>query len=1339
MLTHGCVAMTKIPTCGTLASPDGADAEFLPLSARQTLLWLDDQLYPEARYHNLVQSIDVEGALDVPRLTKCFAEMVAAHDTLRMSVDAREAKQFCLDSPLLPLPVLTIEPAQLESFILERSTRRLNQGTWLWDAALLRLGPNRHVFYFCQDHIVTDGVSIALLVRELEDRYLGRPVAPSCSFRDYLRTEATYRESAKASADKTYWDEKVAKGSPPLRPYGRVRSDTSVALDRVWWQAHPALVGRLLAQASSELFASKTSAFSRLLVMATALSALIYRITGNREVLIGLPISNRRHPFKQTMGLLMEQLFLRIQIEEGDTLARLAERVREEVHDAIARSPVCVSDRGMEYVTLNMMPRQPSRFAGMPAKLQFSPTPTLGDVRSGHGDLRDTLGLQVMDFAHGSLEFAFDFHKATFDARNRGQMGSHLMRVLECIADNLHAPIDTLVLTDGDEIAFLRGAETGQVPSAPAPDVLERLAENARRRPRHTAVVAPDWTLDYAALDAITNRLARRLRSLGVGRESRVGVAVPRGAAELATLLATLKAGGAYVPVDPAHPVERVRVILEDASPQVLVAPSNSLLVAALPPGAVFLPLDDLSEATRGFDDEPLAETHLPNQLAYILFTSGSTGRPKGVEVSRAALANFLRSMAHTPGLSESERLLAITTTTFDIAGLELFLPLYVGATVVIADRDSATDPRRLRDLIASETATVMQATPATWRLLLDAGYKGNGRLRMLVGGEALSLELAQNLLKHGAELWNLYGPTETTVWSSVERVEHGVSRITIGRPIDRTKLYVLDASLQRVPPGVIGEICIGGDGLARGYRGRPDLTAERFVPDPLGGPGDRLYRTGDLGRILPSGQFECLGRADNQVKIRGFRIELGEIESVLRAVPGVHEVVVTLDAITREPRLVAYWVGEATRQALFETARTKLPQYMIPSAYQWLERFPLTTSGKIDRKALPAVEVMQSVSAPADVCLPRNQNEARVARIFSEVLGISMVGVDQDFFELGGTSVLVIQARERFEKEFGVELPLRVFFKIPTVAALAGELSRSAPEPQANTCLVQLKRGQGKRALFLIHDADGEVLLYRNLAMRMPPDVAVYGVVPLERGRLPMAHATIEEMAEYYVREIRAHQPQGPYFLGGLCAGGVIASEAARLLADAGQHVALLALIESVSPRAPMRTMRVAKQRLHRTADLLKDARALGMQGVVAEGKRRLLNMVKYEASNARRKLTARLFTFLHARRTASNEQWPDWLPAPSARDIYLHAAARYAPRPVAGVHAVLVRAADPIGPEPSSLSLCAVPDFGWSSVFADGLETVDCPGSHSTLLQESTVDRVAQSLLPAFARADC
>lgn len=696
------------------------------------------------------------------------------------------------------------------------------------------------------------------------------------------------------------------------------------------------------------------------------------------------------------------------------------------------------------------------------------------------------------------------------------------------------------------------------------PDFLEKFSETAARRRDWAAVEAADGTFTYSELDRLSNQLANRLRGLGVDRDSPVAISLPRGAGELLALLATAKAGGAYVPLDPSHPADWLLGIVEDAAPHVMVVHPQSPLREVGGAGARVLVFEDIAGATEGHAATPPDVRSDPEQLAYILFTSGSTGRPKGVEVTRGAFGNFLRSMAHTPGMSEDARLLAITTTSFDIAGLELFLPLWVGATTVIADRETVQDSRRLRRRLESDNISIMQATPAAWRLLLEAGWRGDGTLRMLCGGEALSPALADRLLASGRELWNMYGPTETTVWSTLERIAPGYDRITIGRPIDETQVHVLDEDLNPVPAGREGEISIGGQGLARGYRGRPDLTAQRFVQNPRGCVGDRIYRTGDLGRALPDGRFECLGRLDHQVKIRGFRVELGQIETVLRSVPGVAEALVVADVRDDgDPRLLAYHVGEADRDALIAEAQRRLPAYMVPAAYVALTAFPLNTNGKIDRKRLPRPEVLHRDGSPYH--RPRTDTETRIAAVWRDVLGLERVSVDESFFTIGGTSMLAMQVVARIEEEMGVDVSLQAFFDTPTVEGVAASIGKSfsAGDP----IVVWLRRGAPEQPpLFCVFGVN----LYQDLALALGGDRSVVGVhVPFRYAPGQERPPALGHLAQLYLDLIRRYQPTGPYSLLGLCFGGVVAYEVARKLEAMGETVAMVAILDAVLPNA--------------------------------------------------------------------------------------------------------------------------------------------------------------------------
>ncbi|MBV7340143.1 amino acid adenylation domain-containing protein [Chloroflexi bacterium TSY] len=580
------------------------------------------------------------------------------------------------------------------------------------------------------------------------------------------------------------------------------------------------------------------------------------------------------------------------------------------------------------------------------------------------------------------------------------------------------------------------------------------------------AVVCQDETITYGELNHRANQLSYHLQELGVGPEQFVGICVERSIEMVVGLLGILKAGGAYLPLDPDFPKDRLAFMIEDTQASVLVTQQS--LVAELPPHSATLVCldthqDEIAAAVASTDSRKV----MSSNLAYVIYTSGSTGKPKGVQIPHYALTNFLCTMQEQPGLSERDILLAITTLSFDIAELELYLPLITGGRVVIAPKQVTADGRALAAAIEDVGATVMQATPATWRMLLHAGWEGSQNLKVLCGGEALSLDLAEQLLARSGELWNMFGPTETTVWSTVKQISADDEKILVGRPIANTEVYVLDDYLQLVPIGMEGELVIGGDGLAVGYLNRPDLTAERFIPHPFSErPGARLYRTGDLARFQPEGSLEHLGRMDHQVKIRGYRIELGEIETNLNRHPAVHQaVVVAREDTPGNQQLVAYVVPESAQKPTIGDLRrflnTSLPDYMLPSARVLLDALPLTPNAKVDRRALPAPDLSRPELSEAFVA-PRTLLEGQVAAIWAQVLGMEdgatseagAIGIHDNFFELGGHSLSATQVISRLLQEFSVELTLPSLFKVPTIAGLAQLIEQAQQAGQDATSL---------------------------------------------------------------------------------------------------------------------------------------------------------------------------------------------------------------------------------------------------------------------------------------------
>jgi amino acid adenylation domain-containing protein len=694
--------------------------------------------------------------------------------------------------------------------------------------------------------------------------------------------------------------------------------------------------------------------------------------------------------------------------------------------------------------------------------------------------------------------------------------------------------------------------------------------QQVSRTPSRIALAFRNELVSYAELNDRANRLAHHLRNRGIGREKLVGICVERSVNMVVAVLAVLKAGAAYVPLDPAYPKDRIAFILEDSQAALLV--TERKVGEHLSGVAEKVELESAAEVIARENGGNLSNEAGPRNLAYVIYTSGSTGKPKGVQIEHRSVVNFLATMQMHPGMGLDDTLLAVTTLSFDIAGLELYLPLVTGGRLILASREEASQGQQLTRLMQESKATIMQATPATWRLLLDAGWPGNQNLKILCGGEALPRELAQQLLPRCRELWNMYGPTETTIWSTVYRVRDvNWSMAPIGRPIANTQAYILDPALQPVPVGVEGELWLGGDGVARGYYQRPGLTNEKFLSNPFSDePGARIYRTGDLVRFLPEGDIEYLGRIDNQVKIRGFRIELGEIEAALTQHPAVKSVVVSArDDSPGDKRLVAYLISSSgnnfSASDLRAHLKKTLPDYMVPSAFVRLEAFPLTPNGKVDRLALPAPQAsdfqLESVFVGA-----RDKVEKQLVAICEEILGIRPLGVKANLFELGAHSLQIARVFMKISKTFGRDLPLALLFQAPTIEQLATYLRTG--DANAFPTLVPVQPAGTKPPLFCVHGGAGTTYYLRKLAQYLGSDQPVYGLESEGLDGRPIRRNRVEEMAAHYISEIRRIQPQGPYYLGGYCFGGFVAYEMAQQLRSQGQSVALVALFN-----APLRS----------------------------------------------------------------------------------------------------------------------------------------------------------------------
>jgi amino acid adenylation domain-containing protein len=915
---------------------------------------------------------------------------------------------------------------------------------------------------------------------------------------------------------------------------------------------------------------------------------------------------------------------------------------------------------------------------------------------------RDGFDLGLAPSADGST---IEWRWATdvLDDATVRRMAAHLDRLVAAVTDDPDLRLSRVpLLSDAERRQLIVEWNDTARPFSDGATVHELVLSSAARTPDAVAAVGEDGReLQYRALEAHAHRLAQHLGAIGVRRGGLVGVHLERSVDMLVALQAVLEAGAAYVPLDPSFPPDRLALMVEDSGLTTLITQRSLEQALTVPAGVrrVVIDGDDAAAIAAASATRP-AVTVDCRDLAYVIYTSGSTGRPKGVMLEHRSVVNFLESMAVEPGLDASDRLLAVTTLSFDIAGLELWLPLLVGGTVVIASRSTAADPQALAAALVEHRITAMQATPATWRMLVEAGWPGDPELEVLCGGEALPAALAASLAERAGEVWNMYGPTETTIWSTLQRVVPDAP-VSIGRPIANTTLYVLDPAMQPVPIGVAGELFIGGDGLARGYHERPELTADRFVPDPFGGAVDaraRLYRTGDLVRYRSDGRIEFLGRIDQQVKVRGFRIELGEIETVLGRNPAVEEaIVVARDDAHGDKRLVAYVTISAderstvTASSMRRSVQDVLPHYMVPSVVVFLDAMPRTPNGKTDRKAMPEPD-WSLIGRDVPYVAPRDDLETRMTALWERQIGLDGIGIDDNFFELGVESIVAARLFATIEREFGVELPIGTVFANPTVAQLSA-LVRDGRDDAAPRwpSLVPIRPDGDRVPIFGIHGGAGTVLGYSDLARRLSTaGHPFYGLAAQGLYTRAPVHSRVEGMAAAYLAQVRDVQPHGPYVFVGYCFGAFIALEMAHLARAAGEEVAIVVAINGTSKGY------VARHRHEIYADDEEEVGALIATGAPAAPQRTdLTARIRRRLGLVVRRAQLRTAVALHRPlpEPLRQDRWFAWL----AYFAELH----YEPAPYDAPFAVFRVAA-----------LYDEPDLGWSETARGRLECFDVPG---------------------------
>ncbi len=1226
-----CASDTRCEPAGPAPSPQMG--QHFALAPAQRGLWFVQQLAPDCGAYHLVFSLQIDGvSLQRGALEQLLDKLMQDYPVLRTCITAGPATAAATaaaagdeSSAYTPHQYVNSNaraqvhwhgtPVPADDVLRERirTDARIAfdlAAAPLWRVHVYATGPQSQVLAVVAHHIALDFWSLGLLLTEVAGR-LGL-MAPSETELDGsgFLTEAASTSPPQAAL--AYW-EHALRGAPvvhsvpldapraPLQTYsGRSRSFV------------------LSAQTSNALRAlAQQHGATPFMVLLAAYFVWLYRLSADTDIVVASPVAGRARRAQRTMlGQFVNTLPLRGHIDAAEPFVELLARVRTTVIEAM-RHQECPYSTLVERLAPQRDPSYPPlaqlgfSWERLPLMAEFadfflpdhavtrvhdakrtwnaewgalSLAPFPVPQQEGQLELLMEMGGQIDGAYIGTLKY----HDTLFEASTIDAWLHSWDRLLQGIVANPNASVGHLPMIDPLKP---RPATHGPAMNLSFTHTLREIAAVAQARPTAVAVRDATTQLSYAQLLQRARCIGAQLTARGVRRGDHVGLMVERSVDLLAAILGIWSAGAAYVPLDPTFPRERLSDIAQDAQLAALVtqaqwedlwpATSVRLLLdapSASPASSTLTLAEDGEWARSG----ALPETEIaPGEVAYLIYTSGSTGKPKGVRIGHASVANFLQSMRAQRWcgrvLDEHTRWLAITTPAFDISVLELLLPLLVGGTVVVCARDVLTDGVKLARCLQTQDINMMQATPATWKMLLDADWPGISHMGALCGGEPLPRGLATALQARTAALWNMYGPTETTVWSTAVRIA-GDEPIHLGPPIANTQLHVLDERQQPVPPGVLGELWIGGAGLALDYWQRPELTAERFctLRNSTGDLTERLYRTGDRVRFSAQGRLEHHGRLDFQVKLRGFRIELGEIEAVLRSQPGVRDaVVIVREDQPQDPRLVAYVVTDPDQAtpdiaSLRTQLQTVLPAYMLPSAWVWMAALPQTPNKKIDRKALPAPQpvLRDRALAPA-----RDALEIQLVALFERLLNVAPIGIEDNFFDLGGHSLLAVQLTSEIRRLFDTELPVADLLTHGSVAALAQRV-REGTSGSAPPLVVTLQPGKAMapdapalRPLWLFHPIGGNVFCYVELVRQLDKRRSVRAVQAPGLDREGEAEVTVEAMARRYIDALREHQPEGPYLLGGWCFGGVIAFEIARQLREQGCVVEAVIAIDTRAP----------------------------------------------------------------------------------------------------------------------------------------------------------------------------
>jgi len=1336
----------------------------VPLTDAQREIWLATQMGPAASAaHTESCMVHLDGWLDLTAMEQAIETVVNRHEALRATFSPRgDYQQFspsaAVEAPFLDLSKLerTERDAQLNNLLAEEGPKSFDLVNGpLFSFRIIRIEKDRHLLVFTVHHIACDSWSRDIVLRELGSLYssnvkrergsLPRPM----QFREHARWEEEQKQSPEAAATEKFWLSQFSGLLPVLDMPGDhhrppTRSYKSRHHEHIISKQSGAEIKRIAAKNSSTLFA----------ILFAAYEVLLYRWTGQEDLIIGIPAAGQnRVGSDDLVGHCENLLPIRSRLNGSQRFVDFLQSVTRTLLYASEHQGYTFgslirklnlprdSRRGpLVAATFNLHPPLSGLdFAGLKFKISVNPR--------SHNNF--DLDLNIVD-QDSELRLECDYNADLFEAPTIQRLLGHYQTLLEGIVADPLRPVSSLPLLTENERKQLVVEWNDTASDIPWGACVHHLFEaQAEQTPTAVAVAHEDKRLTYSQLNHRSNQLARRLRRLGVGPDVLVGVYMERSLDAVVGLLAVLKAGGAYVPLDPAYPDERLRFVLEDANIQLLLT-QQCLLPRLAGRGSRIMTLDleweSISQESGG---NPFSMV-TPGHLAYVIYTSGSTGKPKGVMIPHAAFLNYVVTSSRDYELGPGDHVLQFASLSFDSSVEEIFSCLVSGARLVLRTDRMLESASVFLTRCEDWDITVLSLPTAYWHELtaaLDAeALRVPESLRVvIIGGEralADRLSLWQKHVPKNVRLINSYGPTETTVGATAADLSSTPTNdvaheVLIGRPISNAQTYVLDRIGQPVLIGVAGELYIGGVGLARGYLNSPEVTAERFLPNPFSNDhGARVYKTGDLVRYSPNGNLECLGRVDDQVKIRGFRIELGEIEAVLSQCQGVNQAIVLVhEASPGDKRLVAYVVRDNAHELSIPELRKflkgQLPDYMVPSYFVTLAEFPITPSGKVDRKALPIPDI-SAIHPDNGYVPPRNKLEVQLTKIWESILGVGRVGVNDNFFDLGGHSLLVPRLHAQIQKSLKKTIPLSLLFQAPTVAGIAHFL-RNGHHYHQWASLVPVQTKGNYPPFFCVHGYAG----YPQLARYLGDEQPFYGLVQGLDGK--KFYTRVEDVAAAYLRELRVIQPEGPYFLGGHSFGGMVAFEMAQQLGRCGEKVALLALMDTEQPSGgpklspqttPTRTRAIPKvsmlcEKVLRHSETF---RRLGGAQERAKHIRNLIKLTKKRISRATQRAVCE--TYLALKQPLPPRLRTFYINEILFGELYESSAKDYCPGEYRG-DVVFFRAATS-----ADASECF-----WRTLVAGRFAVFKVPGNHLAMLQEPDVQSLAEHLknFLAAARSHC